>query len=304
MNIIAVVVTFNRFNLLRKGIEVLKDINLLSKIVVVDNHSTDGTAEWLDSQSNLTVIHQGNIGGAGGFYTGINQAYKDGADWIWCMDDDVFPCHDCLQKLLLQSSVANVGILCPRRIMDGAVFVNECKEVNMNSIFKSMHQKRVPPDISEPIVIEGMVFEGPLIKREVVESIGLPNKDLFIFYDDTDYSYRATLAGYKVLYVPDAIMMKEKFFIQLTWSEKLEKKRWKHLYQLRNSAFFNHHYGQNIGVKYVRSWFSFVGYVAGEILYMVKNKKNTWSDIAKLWKAYKAGVSERLNTFSTIGAMS
>ena len=71
----------------------------------------------------------------------------------------------------------------------------------------------------------GTAFEGPFIRREVVEKIGLPNKDLFIFCDDTDYCLRTIRAGYKILYIPDALMDKEKFFSNDTWNERSKKKK-------------------------------------------------------------------------------
>ena len=91
MNIIAVVVTYNRMELLKRNIRCLQQNKPISSIVIVNNGSTDGTTEWLAAQEGLTVINQTNVGGAGGFYTGIQYAYQAGADWIWCMDDDVFP---------------------------------------------------------------------------------------------------------------------------------------------------------------------------------------------------------------------
>ena len=91
MKIIAVVVTYNRLPLLQKNIDCLRQQKPLTAIMVVNNGSTDGTAEWLHEQPGLTVVTQANVGGSGGFYTGIDLAYKEGADWIWCMDDDVFP---------------------------------------------------------------------------------------------------------------------------------------------------------------------------------------------------------------------
>ena len=79
--------------------------------------------------------------------------------------------------------------------------------------------------ITSPTEITGTAFEGPFIRREVVEKIGLPNKDLFIFCDDTDYCLRTIRAGYKILYIPDALMDKEKFFSNDTWNERSKKKK-------------------------------------------------------------------------------
>ena len=90
MNIIAVVVTYNRMELLKRNIRCLQQNKPISSIVIVNNGSTDGTTEWLAAQEGLTVINQTNVGGAGGFYTGIQYAIRR-VRWIWCMDDDVFP---------------------------------------------------------------------------------------------------------------------------------------------------------------------------------------------------------------------
>lgn len=62
--IIAVVVTFNRLQLLQRVILSLQKQSVtINKIIVVNNGSTDGTKEWLDGQSELHVIHQENVGG-------------------------------------------------------------------------------------------------------------------------------------------------------------------------------------------------------------------------------------------------
>ena len=304
MKITAVVVTYNRKELLKRVIGCLKDISALSSVVVVNNGSTDGTGQWLDEQTDIEVITQPNVGGSGGFYTGIKHAYEDGADWIWCMDDDVFPEPDCLSELLkvtlkqeTNAPQPSIGILCPRRIQAGGVFVNECRRIDTARTFASMHQGRLTADVKEPVDIEGMVFEGPLIRREVVGSIGFPNKDLFIFYDDTDYSLRAVKAGFRVVYVPDAIMQKEKFFSEDTWAEKQKKKKWKRRYQVRNSAYFNHHYGTTFGVRYIRTLTSLAGYLATALWLTIGRRGYGWKDIGNLWSAYKDGINERLGRY-------
>ena len=60
MNIIAVVVTYNRMELLKRNIRCLQQNKPISSIVIVNNGSTDGTTEWLAAQEGLTVINQTN----------------------------------------------------------------------------------------------------------------------------------------------------------------------------------------------------------------------------------------------------
>lgn len=295
MKIFAVVVTYNRFDLLKRNIACLRKNEPISQIVVVNNGSTDGTSKWLAEQTDLRVITQENVGGSGGFYTGIDYAYREGADWIWCMDDDVFPRADCLEKLLMQADHKHVGILAPRRLQEGKIFTHDFLSYNLTNPFKSMYKDRISKmEVNQPLEICGTAFEGPFIRREVVERIGLPNKDLFIFCDDTDYCLRAVLAGFTILYVPDALMDKEKFFSNDTWAERNRKKKWKRFYQVRNSTYLSHHYGKNWAVRYLRGFNGVIGYILVAFFTFAFSKAYDWKDICKLWKAYRDGINERL----------
>lgn len=301
MNIIAVVVTYNRIELLKKGIDSLRKQNKLNTIIVVNNGSTDGTQEWLDEQTDLHTIHQENVGGSGGFYTGIKTAYEQGADWIWCMDDDVFPREDCLDQLLQQVEMNEaadggqpLGILSPRRLMEGEVFTHEFCKFDFSNPLGSMHGKKLKGNETEVTEIVGCDFEGPFISRQVVETIGFPNKDLFIFCDDTDYCLRTHLAGFRLLYVPSALMDKHKFFSNDSWTTRNQKKKWKRFYQVRNEAYMNHRYGKNWGVRYLRSWVGAMGYVIPAILTMPFAKAWQPKDLMMLHRAYYDGIAEKL----------
>ena len=295
MKITAVVVTFNRLELLKQGIECLRKQQKLTDIIVVNNGSTDGTREWLDAQPGLLVVHQDNVGGSGGFYTGIERAYSEGADWIWCMDDDVFPRPDCLDRLLPYTDRPEVGILSPRRLLEGKVFTHEFRHFNFTNPVGSLHgRKLAKQQVNQATEIVGADFEGPFISRRVVEKIGLPNRELFIFCDDTDYCLRTHLAGFKLLYIPEALMDKHKFFSNDTWTSRNRKKKWKRYYQVRNEAYLNHHYGRNFGVRYLRSFIGVAGYIIPALLSMPFTEAWQWKDLSMLWTAYQDGIHERL----------
>lgn len=295
MKITAVVVTFNRLELLKQGIECLRKQQKLTGIIVVNNGSTDGTREWLDAQPGLLVVHQDNVGGSGGFYTGIERAYSEGADWIWCMDDDVFPHPDCLDRLLPYTDRPEVGILSPRRLLEGKVFTHEFRHFNFTNPVGSLHgRKLAKQQVNQATEIVGADFEGPFISRRVVEKIGLPNRELFIFCDDTDYCLRAHLAGFKLFYIPEALMDKHKFFSDDTWTSRNRKKKWKRYYQVRNEAYLNHHYGRNFGVRHLRSFIGVAGYIIPALLSMPFTEAWQWKDLSMLWTAYQDGIHERL----------
>ena len=70
--VIALVVTYNRQYLLTECITALRNqTRKPDAILVVNNGSTDNTEAWLRRQPDLEFITQANVGGAGGFYTGI-----------------------------------------------------------------------------------------------------------------------------------------------------------------------------------------------------------------------------------------
>lgn len=298
MNIIAVVVTYNRRELLKRNIACLRLNTPVSSIVVVNNGSTDGTGAWLDEQEDLTVIHQENVGGSGGFYRGIQYAYQAGADWIWCMDDDVFPRPDCMEYLLPYTHEPGVGILAPRRLMAGQIFTNDFQKVNLSNPFASMYQQKLKKQVvNGPVDICGTAFEGLCISRKAVAEIGLPNKELFIFCDDTDYCLRAVLAGFRILYIPSALMDKEKFFSNDNWEERSRKKKWKRFYQVRNSTYLNHHYGRNWWVRYLRGFNGMLGYLLVALFTCPFKNVYTLNDVAKFWQAYRDGIYEKLGRY-------
>ncbi len=101
--IAAVVVTFNRLDLLQRLVGRLAETDRLDEILVVDNASTDGTVEWLRSaETEIERLHArhltDNTGGAGGFHEGLRWAVERGADLVWLMDDDGLPEPGCLDE--------------------------------------------------------------------------------------------------------------------------------------------------------------------------------------------------------------
>lgn len=101
--LVAIVVTHNRITQLRTTVLALlaDPADRLHALVVVNNASTDDSADWLDSQPDprLHVLHLNrNIGGAGGFAAGLDHARRSfDPDWFVLMDDDARPRPDALQ---------------------------------------------------------------------------------------------------------------------------------------------------------------------------------------------------------------
>ena len=106
MKITAVIVTYNRVELLRKSVaHLLAQSRKPDSILIVDNASSDETeafcCELMKERKEIEYLRLlENTGGAGGFYTGIKVAIKRGADYIWGMDDDAFAQREALEKIV------------------------------------------------------------------------------------------------------------------------------------------------------------------------------------------------------------
>ena len=106
-DVVAIVVTYNRKELLKKCIKALleQEKSDLCDILVIDNASTDGTKEEINEYVNSNKIiymnTEKNIGGAGGFNFGVKEAIKLGYKYMWLMDDDCIVYNDSLKELLI-----------------------------------------------------------------------------------------------------------------------------------------------------------------------------------------------------------
>lgn len=198
MKIIAVVVTYNRKKLLVECLEAIQSQSYkVDKIILIDNASTDGTYSYLKNEGCLNeqvdyICLPSNIGGAGGFYTGIRKAFVDGADWIWIMDDDTIPNERALEAFL--DSLNNIrGEI---SYLASSVFGINGESMNVPSIDTSCHEG-VYTDwyrfLEHGVVkITKATFVSLLINRKSIECCGLPCKDYFIWGDDTEYTIRIT----------------------------------------------------------------------------------------------------------------
>lgn len=105
-SIVAIIVTFNRRNLLAKCLRaVLHQEGILCDVLVIDNASTDGTGTYIQNtygeRKDVIYINTGkNLGGAGGFKVGIREAVTRGYTYVWLMDDDTIPERNALVRLL------------------------------------------------------------------------------------------------------------------------------------------------------------------------------------------------------------
>jgi len=190
-NICTVVVTYNRLEMLRQCISALEKQTVACEILVVDNASTDGTAEWLTQKQNVINIRMPmNTGGAGGFNVGMREAVIRGFDYIWVMDDDTIPSENALEELVNADKILDehYGWLSSVPLWtDGKVCI-----INKQKVYNSYFE-----DIQ--LLKHGLLravhatFVGLFLRRETILKAGLPIKEFFIWGDDIEYTRRLSV---------------------------------------------------------------------------------------------------------------
>jgi GT2 family glycosyltransferase len=79
------------------------------------------------------------------------------------------------------------------------------------------------------VPLENVAFEGFMVRREVIDAVGLPDPSYFIFYDDCDFAIRIRRAGFEIVAVRDAAMTR-----QLAFDQQHDLSSWKGYYMYRN----------------------------------------------------------------------
>ena len=191
--ITAVIVTYNRHKLLERCIKaVLGQKNISCDVLIIDNGSTDGTADFIwneyGGRREVLYINTGkNTGGTGGFYIGIREAVKRGYEYIWMMDDDVIPQETTLAMLFTADQRLNGrwGFLSSVAYwIDGNICrMNIQKKTIFRHIGSAAYQEELMP-------IKMCSFVSLLIKTSVVKEVGLPIREYFIWTDDYEYTGR------------------------------------------------------------------------------------------------------------------
>lgn len=190
--VIAVVVTYNRKELLKEAIEALLNQEYKNcDILIVDNASTDGTRDYIDELLKDTRVHYentgANLGGAGGFNYGMKRAVELGYEYIWIMDDDTIPYKDSLKALMHADDTlqSNYGYLSSIALWkDGT----PCK-MNRQKVNKDWYEEA--QFLKETLIrTYYSTFVSFFLKASVIKKIGFPIKDFFIWGDDVEYSNR------------------------------------------------------------------------------------------------------------------
>jgi len=204
-----VIVNWNSGDLLKRCLSALARQTVPpDKILVVDNGSRDGSAEGAGQWPNVELREMGrNLGFAGG----NNEAFKDCAtDFVALLNPDALPEPDWLEKLLAAARLHPEFAAFGSRqmaadsfdVLDGTgdVYHLSGKVWRRGKGQPYRKQDELPCEIFSPCAC------AALYRREALLSVGGFDGDFFCYVEDVDLGFRLRLAGYKALYVPDAVV--------------------------------------------------------------------------------------------------
>lgn len=207
-----VVVTYNRLELLKECLaQVERQTVPAKKIIVVNNASTDGTEEFLREQKEkcghyriLTCAE--NLGGAGGFEKGIQEAAEEPAACILLIDDDAVLENNYMEKIMeARREHPEYQAFAGTVITAGKIDTFHRRNIER----PGLRLKNCPENCytglraGQPFACDIASFCGMVVDRELVRKAGLPCSEYFIWFDDTEYSMRINRYT-RFLVIPDA----------------------------------------------------------------------------------------------------
>ena len=212
-SVASVTMAYNAAEMLPKQMDaLLRQTRPLQEIIVVDNASTDGTRAMLTERyPQVTVLTMPeNLGAAGAWVGGLSYAALERRhDWVWTFDDDSVPEANALEMLLhgvntLGETEAEVGMVATLPVDRGT----GCSYRPV--LWRDGFVKGPPALLQQSVWLADLVIaSGCMVRRGMVEKIGVPRADFFMDVFDMEYCIRARARGYKIAVITSARLAHE-----------------------------------------------------------------------------------------------
>lgn len=180
------------------------------QVILLDNMSTDDSIEIVEKTHpdvQIIRLHE-NLGYAGNNNLGIRAALDQGAEWILVLNDDTVLDPACL-SLLIEAGERDeqIGILGPMVYHFDEPHIIQSAGGTLGKYWLSTHLGKDEPDrgqfeaVHEVEWISGCAI---LVRRELIERIGMLDANYFLYWEETEWCIRATRAGWRIFHVPQA----------------------------------------------------------------------------------------------------
>lgn len=174
------------------------------KIIIVDNGSTDDSVSAFEEEwgHKVTIIdHPTNVGFAAGMNLGIRHALDMDAEWILVLNNDTVAEVDMLAQLMESAqNHPQIGILSPAiYYYDDPDRIWRIGDRQHDYLPIPLQVPKSAVESAETLTVDYVPGCAMLIRRAVLEHIGLFNERLFMYFEDADLCRRAVDSGYAVV---------------------------------------------------------------------------------------------------------
>lgn len=209
-----VILTYNSEQVIKACLESVSQIEYPHcEVFVVDNNSRDGTKAVVGKFGGQICLieNEENLGFSGGNNIGIRKALAGDFEYFLLLNPDTEVTPNFLRPLLeVGEKDRQVGIVTPKVLYPGGegriLFAGGVIDWQMA---KNYHRGQGEIDCGQYDEVEETDFASGaslLIKKEVMEKIGLLDEKYFLYYEDADWCLRVKRAGYKIIYQPQAVI--------------------------------------------------------------------------------------------------
>lgn len=208
-----VICNYNKSEYVRKCVASLLAQTMTERdIFVVDNASTDDSVDVLRNQygNRITILqNEENLGGAGGFDRGLEHCLSVGYEYILLVDNDTCFAPDALEIMhSFLETHEDVG-MCGASIlyMGNPDYIQEIGgmiDYRHHEVRPNYRNQKISDELPGEVECDFLAACALLVKREVVEKIGIMRRDYFVYWDDIEWARRCLDAGYRLVALRDA----------------------------------------------------------------------------------------------------
>jgi GT2 family glycosyltransferase len=210
----AVMLNWNSYDYNAACINSLKESSYpFTRIVVVDNGSTDGSIQRLEEEFKdpqmLFIRNAKNEGFAGGQNIGIRAAFDAGAEMVFSVNNDTVIDPGCLGLLVEalvrdpEAGIAGPAIMYfknPEKVWQAGGYFNPVR-AGVVVPGKGGTARDLPSEVRDVSFLTGCAI---LIRKRVFETVGMLDTSYFFYGEDLDFDLRVRAAGMRLLFVPRA----------------------------------------------------------------------------------------------------
>jgi len=203
-----IIVNYNGKNFLQACLEsVITQTFQATEIIVIDNGSHDGSIEYIRESFTDTLLIP--LAENRGFSSANNEGLKVAlGDYIMLLNNDVVMDKYCIANLYAAMEAdPSTGICATKLLIAGTELIDSAGD-GFSSNLKGFKRGEGKPAhlYDESEYVFGACAGAAMYRRKMIEEIGFLDEDFFLIYEDTDFNLRAQLAGWKVRYVPTAVV--------------------------------------------------------------------------------------------------